>query len=102
VRQLSQYSDWRWTEGLGFDSQYGHAIFSSSAQPDGIRGPPSLLNFSVNILRNTLNILKIKDMEMEFTKVYPKVSGLSHNEVNNNNNKHSLRSNIEDYDGKTH
>jgi hypothetical protein len=37
----------------------------------------------------------------ERTRVYPKVSGLSHNEINNNN-KHSLRSNTKDYDGKTH
>jgi hypothetical protein len=35
------------------------------------------------------------------TRVYPKVSGLSRNEINNNN-KHSLRSNIKDYGGKTH
>jgi hypothetical protein len=34
------------------------------------------------------------------TRVYPKVSGLSHNEINNN--KHSLRSNTKDYGGKTH
>jgi len=26
--------------------------------------------------------------------VYPKVSGLSHNEINNHNNTHSLRSNL--------
>jgi hypothetical protein len=53
-----------------------------------------------------------------FTRVYPKVSGLSHNEINNNdddddddnnnnnnnnnNNKHSLRSNAKGYGGKTH
>jgi hypothetical protein len=35
------------------------------------------------------------------TREYPKVSGLSHNEINNNN-KHSLRSNIKGYGGKTH
>jgi hypothetical protein len=34
--------------------------------------------------------------------MYPKVSGLSHNEINNNNNKHSLRSNTKGYGGKTH
>jgi hypothetical protein len=33
--------------------------------------------------------------------VYPKVSGLSHNEVNNNN-EHSLSSNTKGYGGKTH
>jgi hypothetical protein len=32
--------------------------------------------------------------------VYPKVSGLSRNETNNNN-RHSFRSNIKDYGGKT-
>jgi hypothetical protein len=36
------------------------------------------------------------------TRVYPKVSGLSHNEININNSKHSLRSNIKGYGGKTH
>jgi hypothetical protein len=35
------------------------------------------------------------------TKVYPKVSGLSHNEINNNN-KHSLRSNMKGYGGRAH
>jgi hypothetical protein len=39
-------------------------------------------------------------------RVYPKVSGLSHNEINNNNNnnnnKHPLRSNTRGYGGKTH
>jgi hypothetical protein len=34
---------------------------------------------------------------------YSKVSGLSHNEMNNNDdNKHSLRSNTKGYGGKTH
>jgi hypothetical protein len=33
--------------------------------------------------------------------MYPKVSGLSHNEINTNN-KHSLRSNTKGYGGKTH
>jgi hypothetical protein len=32
--------------------------------------------------------------------VYPKVSGLSHNEINNNNN-NSLKSNTKSYGGKT-
>jgi hypothetical protein len=36
------------------------------------------------------------------TRVYPKVSGLSHNEINSSSNKHSLRSNIKGYGGKTH
>jgi hypothetical protein len=34
------------------------------------------------------------------TKVYPKFSGLSYNEINNKN-KHSLRSNTKAYGGKT-
>jgi hypothetical protein len=36
------------------------------------------------------------------TRMYPRVSGLSHNEINKDNNKHSLRSNTKDYGGKTH
>jgi len=39
--------------------------------------------------------------EQKNTSVYPKVSGLSHNEINNNN-KYSLRSNTKGYGGKTH
>jgi hypothetical protein len=35
-------------------------------------------------------------------RVYPKVSGLSHSEINKNNDKHSLRSNTKVYGGKTH
>jgi hypothetical protein len=34
--------------------------------------------------------------------VCPKVSGLNHNEIDNNNNKDSLRSNTKGYGGKTH
>jgi hypothetical protein len=37
-----------------------------------------------------------------YTRVYPEVSGLSHNEINNNNNRQSLRSNTKAYGGKTH
>jgi hypothetical protein len=37
----------------------------------------------------------------QYTRIYPNVSGLSHNEVNNNS-KHSLRSNTKGYGGKTH
>jgi hypothetical protein len=36
------------------------------------------------------------------TRVYPKVSGLSHNEIYAYNNKHSLRWNMKVYGGKTH
>jgi hypothetical protein len=39
---------------------------------------------------------------MENTRVYPEVSGLSHNEIYAYNNKHSLRSNKKSYGGKTH
>jgi hypothetical protein len=42
-------------------------------------------------------------MLLSFHKgMYPKVSGLSHNEINNNKNKHSLGSNTKGYGGKTH
>jgi hypothetical protein len=34
--------------------------------------------------------------------VYPKVSGLSHNEIYAYNNKHSFRSNTKGYGGETH
>jgi hypothetical protein len=37
---------------------------------------------------------------LAYTRAYPKVSGLIHNEINNN--KHSLRSNTKGYDGKTY
>jgi hypothetical protein len=39
---------------------------------------------------------------LQITRVYPKVSGLSQNEIYANNNKHSLISNIKVYGGKTH
>jgi hypothetical protein len=35
-------------------------------------------------------------------RVYPKVSGLSHNEIYAYNNRHSLRSKTKGYSGKTH
>jgi hypothetical protein len=37
-----------------------------------------------------------------YRRVYPKVSGLSNNEINNSRNKHLLRSNTKGYGGKTH
>jgi len=43
----------------------------------------------------------VKSLELKYTRVYPKVSGLNHNEINNNNNKHSLRSNTKGYGDKT-
>jgi hypothetical protein len=43
-----------------------------------------------------------KFSRVETTRVYPKVSGLNHNEIYAYNNKHSLRSNTKGYGGKTH
>jgi hypothetical protein len=37
-----------------------------------------------------------------YRREYPKVSGLSHNEIYAYNNKYSLRSNTKDYGGKTY
>jgi len=39
-------------------------------------------------------------LSSKITRVYPEVSGLSHNEVNNN--KHSLRSNTKGYGVRTY
>jgi hypothetical protein len=39
---------------------------------------------------------------LPYKRVYPKVSGLSHNEINNDNFKHSFRRNTKGYGGKTH
>jgi hypothetical protein len=52
----------------------------------------------------TLNDLTSDSIKIQqlFTKVYPKVSGLSRERNNNNNNKYSLRSNTKVYGGKTH
>jgi hypothetical protein len=44
----------------------------------------------------------VEEARNAYTREYPKVSGLGHNEINNNNNKHSLRSYIKDYGDKTH
>jgi hypothetical protein len=43
----------------------------------------------------------VKSPNITHTRVYPKVSGLSQWQ-NNNNNKNSMRSNTKDYGGKTH
>jgi hypothetical protein len=53
-------------------------------------------------LRNTCNFHHFHTTPSHFKRVYPEVSGLRHNEINNNNNKHLLRSNTKDYGGKTH
>jgi len=37
-----------------------------------------------------------------YTRVYPKVSGLSHNDIYAYNNNHSLRSNTKGYGSKSH
>jgi hypothetical protein len=42
------------------------------------------------------------DLAFLHTSVYPKVSGLSRNEININNNKQSSRSNTKGYGGKTY
>jgi len=44
----------------------------------------------------------ISNVRSLHTRVYPKVSGLSHKEINKNNNKHSLRSDTKGHSGKTH
>jgi hypothetical protein len=58
---------------------------------------------STNLLPVTLACLNmLKYSYGRPTRVYPKVSGLSRNEIYAYNNKHSLRSNVECYGGKTH
>jgi hypothetical protein len=49
---------------------------------------------------NRENVGKNVTYLSSFIRIYPKVSGLSHNEINNN--KHSLRRNTKGYGGKTH
>jgi len=39
---------------------------------------------------------------MYIMRVYPKVSGLNHNEIYAYNNEHSLKSNTKGYGGKSH
>jgi hypothetical protein len=39
---------------------------------------------------------------MQLIRAYPKVSGLSHKEINNNKNKHSFRSTTNGYGNVTH
>jgi len=41
-------------------------------------------------------------MATVYKRLYPKVSGMSHNEIYTCNNKHSLRSNTKGYGGKPH
>jgi hypothetical protein len=64
-----------------------------------------LLRDDVSRLRNILTVMLIcvtqaRALIKISTRVYPKVSGLSHNEINNN--KHALRSNIKGYGRKSH
>jgi hypothetical protein len=49
-----------------------------------------------------LSVSLIKWYKEVHTRVYPKVSGLSRDEIYASNNKHWLRSNIKGYGGKTH
>jgi len=64
-------------------------------------------NISGDILQEVMRSFSIRVQEcIQLTRVYPKVSGLSHNDINDynnrNNNKHSLRSNTKCYGVKTH
>jgi len=60
-------------------------------------------SFTVQI-SSTLNLSDItsKVSLRCYTRVYPKVSGMSHTDIYAYNNKHSLRNSIKDYGGKTH
>jgi hypothetical protein len=43
-----------------------------------------------------------KSSDYQFTRVYPKVSGLSHNEITTTTTTNLLRNNTKDYGCKTH
>jgi hypothetical protein len=67
------------------------------------------LRFSIKVLTSLLHVQLVSTFENSpckmklYRRVYPKVSGLSHNEINNNNNnKHLLKSNTKACGGKTH
>jgi hypothetical protein len=47
-------------------------------------------------------VRSVLDVWNDILRVYPKVSGMSHNEIYAYNNKQSLRSNTKGYDCKTH
>jgi hypothetical protein len=53
-----------------------------------------------NAVLHTIDVLRY--VIPSHTRVCPKVSGLSHNEIYAYNNKHSLRSNTKCYGGKAH
>jgi hypothetical protein len=78
--------------GLTLHTTMKHGIFISTFQ--------SLQHFYIQCgnLRCPLG----RQYLPEYTRVYPKVSGLSHNEIYAYNNKHSLRSNTKGCGGKTH
>jgi hypothetical protein len=62
------------------------------------------LQFNVVTVITNKEILEPGTLNLAYrysTRVYPKVSGLSHNEIYAYN-KHSLRSNTKDYGGETH
>jgi hypothetical protein len=54
-----------------------------------------------SVSRHEQQLSRGRPKEGQSTRVYPKISGLSLNEINNNN-KHPLRSNAKSYGGKTH
>jgi hypothetical protein len=56
---------------------------------------------ALNITQTADGIQNSYGVKAEDTRVYPKVSGLSHNETYQHK-KHSLRSNTKGYDGKPH
>jgi len=58
-------------------------------------------NFTFTLISSWIQRCKATEYAtIRSTMVYPKVSGLSHYQMNNNN-KHSLRNNAKGYGGKT-
>jgi hypothetical protein len=65
---------------------------------------------TLNTQNNSLTIDLSEDEDLDDlprdywtdSRVYPKVFGLSQNEIYTYNNKHSLRNNIKGHGGKTH
>jgi hypothetical protein len=55
-----------------------------------------------HVLTETINSFNVKTLKLIPTRVYPKVSGLSHKEIYAYNNKPSLRSSTKDYGGVTY
>jgi hypothetical protein len=64
---------------------------------------PSMRSWLIEHQKNKLTVNGVLGREvLSHTRVCPKVSGLSHNEIYAHNNKHSLRSNTKSYGGKIH